>query len=479
MSSNRTDIRDRTCRDLSFDLTERVKELECLYGISQILDRLDIASDGAYINVLNLARAAFQRPEDTGVQLTMQNRIYRTDNFSPEGPYLASLIRARGEAIGSLQERFLGPSSFKPPFLKEERKLLKEIAGRLATTAIRLSMAVQLKNSEKFYRSLFQNASEGIFLHYTDGHIGMANKAMARISGYSNKELLQMHVNELLSYDEKQITPHRSKASSVRETRTARLSTKSRHTRYVEVSESKLGTAEKVAVTQTIIRDVSLERQRTESAHAYAGQVISAQENERMRIARELHDDTIQALLSLGMDIDAVLKMERSLPETAASRLERLRDRTKKIGDSMKTLIRDLRPPMLDEVGLLTAIRWLSSEGVKGKNIESRFEVEGQARRLSPEAELTVFRIAQEALNNVVKHSGASQVVVSLSFGANGVRLSVADNGRGFDASSRGSRQMAGKMGLTGMEERARLLGGKLAITSDEGMTTVSVDAPM
>ena len=145
----------------------------------------------------------------------------------------------------------------------------------------------------------------------------------------------------------------------------------------------------------------------------------------------------------------------------------------------MKSLTRALRPPMLDEVGLLTALRWLASESVKGRAIESHFTIDGEARRLSAEAEVSIFRIAQEALNNVVKHSGASQAKVNLHFEDNSIRLMISDNGHGFDALGRQPQGKTGKMGLTGMEERARLLGGKLRVSSDQSGTTVSLEAPV
>ncbi len=480
MAQKREHDQKKGVRDLGFDLRERVKELECLYGISRILDRLNAPRDSAYVQVLKLVQAAFQHPQETCVQITMQGKTYRTENYRGGVPHLTAAIKMGKEPLGSLEVGFLGDASGVPAFLKEERRLLGAVAEHLGTTAARLRMAVQLENSEKFYRSLFQNASEGIFLHYIDGRIGMANKAMSRISGYSLTELRKMNVKDIVSYDETETGSYRTKARpSAVLTRPATLLTKGGSTKYVEVSESRLGKAEKAFVTQTIVRDVSLERRRTESAHAYAGHVIIAQENERRRIARELHDDTIQAIVSLGMDIDGVLKIEKGLPASAAARLEALRDRTRKIGDSVKSLTRALRPPMLDEVGLLTALRWLSAESVKGRAIETHFEIRGDARRLSPEAEVTIFRIAQEALNNVVKHSGASEATVALSFDDNSVSLTVKDNGHGFHPPSGESRSKSGKMGLTGMEERARLLGGKLTITSGESGTTVILEAPV
>jgi two-component system sensor histidine kinase DegS len=384
-----------------------------------------------------------------------------------------------------LADWWLGDHTGRAPFLKEERQLLKAVAERLSIAVERLKLEAQLKNSERFYRSLFENANDGIFLHYPDGRIGMANRAMAKIADYSVKELLRMNVSDLMSPGPKavdgQVVLAGKPEGRKSQHRQVKMTTKKGDVRFVEVADNRLTNADRVIVTQTIVRDVTVERRRAESIHAYAGQVITAQENERKRIARELHDETIQALLSLGMDIDAVIRTEKTLPSDLAARLGELRNRTRDIREGVKNLTRALRPPMLDEVGLLTALRWLTTDITAQRGVDTKLEVRGDARRLSPEAEVTIFRVAQEALNNVAKHSGARTARVVLQFDREQVKLVVSDDGRGFDLSRESEGySKSGRIGIIGMNERARLLNGTIRFDSTPDLgTTVVLEAPV
>jgi two-component system sensor histidine kinase DegS len=158
---------------------------------------------------------------------------------------------------------------------------------------------------------------------------------------------------------------------------------------------------------------------------------------------------------------------------------------------------RDLRPSVLDDLGLLPALEWLMANLVEEDGIKTELKVYGDRRRLPPEAELALFRIAQEAFSNVRRHSQASQVVTVVEFSegraspesvlsqvegqSRRVRITVEDNGQGFELPARtGDLATAGKLGLIGMHERAHLLGGTLTVRSEPGKgTTVTVDVPV
>ncbi len=469
---------------LGSDLKERVKELECLYGISGFLNKLESNRDKAFREILSLVRAAFKYPAYTGVQITLYQKTYRTGNYHSTQWKISRSISIGKKQIGKLEVRYFGKYKRKSPFLKEEGKLLTAVARRIGTATERFELAARLKNSERFYRSLFSNANDGIFLHYPDGKIGMVNKAMSRISGYSQKELLNMRVTDFLLYESSgespQISSDELSYKYKQQRRQIKMKLKSGDIRFVEVTNNRLADAERMIVTQTIVRDVTEEKQQKESIHAYAGQVINAQENERKRIARELHDETIQALVSLGMDIDAITRTEHRISPELGKRLKELRNRAKTIGDGVKNLTRALRPPMLDDVGLLTALRWLVTEVSRLWGIESQLEVIGENRRLTPETEVTIYRIAQEALNNIVKHSGASKARVSLQFGKTTLKLAISDDGHGYDPTqaSKGSL-LSNKMGMIGMEERTRLLNGTLRFDSTEKGTKVFLEVPL
>jgi two-component system sensor histidine kinase DegS len=218
-----------------------------------------------------------------------------------------------------------------------------------------------------------------------------------------------------------------------------------------------------------------------ENLRFYVRQRTRAQEDERRRIARELHDDTAQALALLSRRIDALASFQGGLPEPAMQQLETLRELTSSTLQGVRRFSQDLRPPALDDLGLLPALEGLTTDPLKLDGMEAKLEVLGDQRRLPPEAELVLFRITQEALRNVEKHSQASMVVVTVEFSETKVRIAVSDNGRGFQLPEMmGNLAQIGKLGLIGMQERAQLLGGTLTVRSALGQgTTMVVEVPV
>jgi signal transduction histidine kinase len=218
-----------------------------------------------------------------------------------------------------------------------------------------------------------------------------------------------------------------------------------------------------------------------ENMRFYARQITRAQEDERKRIARELHDDTIQALVALSRRLDALSTLPEQLPQPAMRYLQQLRELTTGALRNVRRFVQDMRPPALDHLGLVPALEGLTSDLTEKEGIEVEFTVEGERRRLTPEEELVLFRIAQEALNNVRRHSQASKVVTQMEFHPDGVRMTINDDGQGFEVPERtGDLVATGKLGLIGMYERARLLDGTLLVQSEPGKgTTVIVDVPI
>jgi signal transduction histidine kinase len=217
-----------------------------------------------------------------------------------------------------------------------------------------------------------------------------------------------------------------------------------------------------------------------DSMRSYARQVLTAQEAERKRLARELHDDTAQLLVALGRQLDAILAWPDQTPQHTRERCEKLRQLTAEISHDLRRFIQDLRPSTLDDLGLLPTLRGLSARLSEEDGIEARVEVAGDEHRLPAETELVLFRIAQEALNNVRKHSQGTEVVTSVEFGDGIVRIAISDNGQGFKVPGRlGQLVSVGKLGLTGMYERAQLVGGTLTVQSAPGKgTTVVAQIP-
>ncbi|HYJ13232.1 MAG TPA: sensor histidine kinase [Thermomicrobiales bacterium] len=193
-------------------------------------------------------------------------------------------------------------------------------------------------------------------------------------------------------------------------------------------------------------------------------QVINAQEGERKRIARELHDDTAQILFAQLLNITALKGSVDPAVQRAAESLEPM---TVEAIEGVRRLALELRPPALDDLGVREAIAELAQRIAENSGLDVEVHTELSRERLPAEIELVLYRVAQEALTNAVKHAAARQVVVDLTRGEEGVLLVVSDDGRGFSVSDKGSRDEEGLgLGLFGMEERATLVGGTLNINS-------------
>lgn len=215
-------------------------------------------------------------------------------------------------------------------------------------------------------------------------------------------------------------------------------------------------------------------------------QVVQAQERERQRIARELHDGTGQSLTALGLGFAAASESVHKNPDIAAKQLTELKKTSMRALEELRDLIANLRPSLLDDLGLVPALQSQVNDFERRMArselpIRARLHVEGESLRLSPDIENITYRIAQEALTNVAKHAEANKVDIYLRFGDRCLDLQVVDNGKGFDvekALDPTSKRRA--WGLLGMQERVALVGGQFNIYSNEGQgTTIDVHLPL
>jgi len=195
----------------------------------------------------------------------------------------------------------------------------------------------------------------------------------------------------------------------------------------------------------------------------YAERILRAEEDERRRLSQELHDQPVQDLIHLLRVLD------RGSAEEA-------REVANLVVDELRQISRGLRPPTLDDLGVTAALRKLVADFPARAGVATSFRVEGGARRVRPDVELGLFRVAQEALNNVARHAKARKVSVRVRFTDDEVRLSVIDDGAGFSSGRVGDSAL----GIVGMTERAGLLGGQLEVVSAPGRgTTVRATVPL
>jgi two-component system sensor histidine kinase DegS len=228
------------------------------------------------------------------------------------------------------------------------------------------------------------------------------------------------------------------------------------------------------------LEDATERKRAEENLRYHLQQITRAQEEERKRIARELHDDTAQVLGSLLRQIDNFIRKNHGFSSNEVLFLKDLQAQLNRGLQSMQRFVQDLRPSLLDDLGLIPAVRSLVKGLQESDDIDAELKAPGGERRFTPEVELLLFRIIQEALNNIRRHAHASRAQVAMEFDDSEVKVTISDNGRGFEL--RGgvdNLPRIGKLGLAGMRERARLLGGTLEIISTPGKgTTLIVNIP-
>lgn len=201
--------------------------------------------------------------------------------------------------------------------------------------------------------------------------------------------------------------------------------------------------------------------------------VVAAQEAERQRIARDLHDETGQSLTAIGMGLRGLSGKLNPRNKEVFGTLHTLESLTADSLQELQRLISDLRPSHLDDLGLSAALRWYAGKIQEHSTISVRVDIVGEERDLEDAVKITIFRIIQESLNNVIKHAQASQANIYLRFEEKNVRINVRDNGIGFDLDSVKQRHTRRpSLGLVGMEERAALLGGTVSVQSRPGYGT-------
>ncbi len=217
-----------------------------------------------------------------------------------------------------------------------------------------------------------------------------------------------------------------------------------------------------------------------EQQRRYLRQIINAQEQERHRLSRELHDDTAQALIDVGHNIDGIMDSSAQLPEDFLDRLCSLRQQVDRILENTRRALQGLRPPLLEEMGLKPALLWLCENLGKDADIDIDTSIDLAGKALTPEMEMVLFRVTQEAFSNIKRHSYANKVQLQLNIYQGKIRLSITDDGIGFNPISRENLRIAEESGLIDMRERVHLVGGTLDVQSQPGNGTVlKVNIPL
>jgi PAS domain S-box-containing protein len=338
------------------------------------------------------------------------------------------------------------------------------------------------KEAEEKYRGIFENAIEGIFQSTPDGRFLSANPALARMFGYDSPEQLIKDRKNIER--EHYVDPERRKIFKrlVEENDVVHgfeLQAYRKDRSIIWTSENVHAVRDesgKLLYYEGIVEDVTLRKEVEKERLELLRRLVRAQEDEQRRISRELHDQMGQSLAALLLGLKSLKDSVHTEP--ARGQIERVQDITTRIANELHSLVRELRPTALDDLGLYTALSNYIEEWSEQSNIPVDFHSNGFLnQRLDSQLESTVYRIVQEALNNVLKHAKAQSVSIILERRANRVSVIVEDDGVGFDVEELMKTPARNRrFGLLGMQERVMLVGGTVNIESTPGVgTTVLV----
>jgi two-component system sensor histidine kinase DegS len=319
-----------------------------------------------------------------------------------------------------------------------------------------------------------------------EGNIVDANMACEKLTGFTREELLGKNVKEFVTGEflemARDVRRKLLNGDTIVQPYEQRLFRKDGTTGIMKMATSLVIIDGKKKGFQHVARDVTEEKRMQENMRFYVQQITRAQEDERKRIARELHDESSPPLLLLIQRLDAIASSQKpKLAQQLKDDLEDIRTKAIEALEGLRRCAQDLRPRILDDIGLVAALEWMAENLVKDYEIDTKVEVAGVEKDLPDESQLLLFRIAQEALSNIRRHANASRAWIRMEFHDDKLFLIVKDNGKGFEIPQRiGDLASVGKLGLAGMQERVRLFGGQLEIQSEPGQgTTVIVEVPI
>jgi PAS domain S-box-containing protein len=334
----------------------------------------------------------------------------------------------------------------------------------------------ELRASEERYRFLVENSPDVVFATDQDGNFTYLSDTIERMTGRAPAELVGGHFSRIVDENSLPVAFERWNAlvADPGREQIARIDLVHRDGRRVPVEVSSLGTTVDGQFTgiHGSTRDVSVRERLEHDLRRQAGELASSQE--RAHLARELHDSVTQALFSMTLVTRTTELLVDRDPAAAKEKLGSLRDLQREALAEMRALIFELRPGNIEQDGLLAALK-THSAGLQGRIGLPILVTSELSERLPLALEEVLYRISQEALHNVVKHAAARQVTLSIDRPADGVRLRIVDDGRGFEAAT----VPDGHLGLAGMRARAEKIGALLDVTSKPGTgTTIEVIVP-
>lgn len=392
------------------------------------------------------------------------------------GPSLRQLAEAAFEA-----QTLRIPASVKDLTTEQTQRMLHE----LGVHQVELEMQneelrrtqVELSTARARYFDLYHMAPVGYCTLSENGQIQQANLAAASMLGSSVGTLRNRFLTSFIARDDQDtyyLYRRQPRPPGPPPSCELRMVKNDGALLWVQLTTLVAEDADGAAELRVVMNDVTQHKQveadlrdSVQQSRRLSRRVLEAQETERRRVAMELHDELGQALTAIKINLQVGERFRHQSPAELNTENIRIVDEALL---QMRRLAYGLRPSMLDDLGLASALRWMAEQTAQRSGLVIRFEPDVREVRLAPEIEIAVFRIAQEALTNIVRHAQARNVQMTLQYEGDALVLNVQDDGCGFDLAAMRARAAAGRsMGVLGMEERATLIGAELRIESTAG----------
>jgi PAS domain S-box-containing protein len=371
---------------------------------------------------------------------------------------------------------------------KDEQGQILRVEAMLIDITEHKHVFEELRQSKENFRSLAENASDGIIIVTgKEGRFIYANKRACEITGYTVDELLEMRARDVVIPDEypKILERYRNRIGGrnvIKQYETTFIIKDGTKVR-IEISPS-ITIWQKELADMVLFRDIT-ERKQVEQELKYSRDTLrdlslhieETRESERAKIAMDLHDDLGQKLTALNIDLGWLKKkLTESQPEIK-DRLNSMSELLMDTIDTIRTISSELRPGILDDLGLIAAIEWQLEEFEKRTGISFELTITPEEFAVSPDISILIFRIAQEVLTNITRHANATIVKIDLTKNENSIKLIAIDNGRGIKKAEINDPK---SFGIIGMKERVKSFGGNFHIRGAEGKgTEVMVEIPL
>jgi PAS domain S-box-containing protein len=464
---------ERELRQRTHDLGERVKELNCLFGLSKLVEDPELDVDGICAGLVEILPQGWQYPQDTCARVVFQGRVYRTDNFRVTQWKQTCSIEVYEQRLGAIEIFYLEEkrSAHEGPFLVEERRLLNALAERMGRIAEREQIEAELRREKDFAESLVQTAPAIVLVLDPEGHILRINRYMEEFSGYELREVQgENWLSTFVPNAAHERMRHLADPSQMQLTELiGPVRTKNGLEREVEwYTKTLMDAEEDVVGVLAVGRDIT-QRRRLEK------EIVDISTREQQRIGQDLHDGLGQELTGLGYMAQMLYcdLQQRDAPETETA--NQLADGVEKALEQTRTIARGLVPVEIDADGLLNSLEQLADQTEQRFGIACRFYCDTPTLIDDTATAAQLFRIVREAVNNATKHARASRITIEAQNGSDSLVFSIRDDGVGMPT----TQESSDGMGLRIMQHRADVIGAALSVgPADGGGTLVTCTIP-